>query len=223
MGKTNKGWEDCSEENKSQLHLSLQKRSCSGLVPNIITGGETGSGAIALQKLDPPTEVKREIIIDCSGTGTKPPGEKRRSTFSRAGLEKPPPPAFSMLFLKAALPTSSCVCSAETHPSRIIHLDLITEELMGKRGQAARTMKRNSIRRWNCVPIFSSCLPIPGSFSFHSGASVGDVLVLHALRAHLYPQPPRPLHPLRNVALPNLLSVHQIQNALAQVYQTCAG
>lgn len=98
MGKTNKGWEDCSEGNTSQLHLSLQKRSCSGLVPNIITGGETGSGAIALQKLNPPTEVKREIIIDCSGTGTKPWREKRRSTFSGSGLEKPSPPAFSMLF-----------------------------------------------------------------------------------------------------------------------------
>lgn len=185
MGKTNKGWEDCSEGNTSQLHLSLQKRSCSGLVPNIITGGETRSGAIALQKLNPPTEVKREIIIDCTGTGAKPWREKRRSTFSGAGLEKPSPPAFSAFFLKAALPASSCVCSVKTHPSRVIHLDLVTEELIGKRGQAVRTMKRNSIHKWNYIPIFSICLPIPGSFSVHSGASIGDVLAQHALRAHL--------------------------------------
>lgn len=85
MGKTNQCWEDCSEGNTSQLHLSLQKRSCSGLVPNI-TGGETGSGAIALQKLNPPTEVKREIIIDCSETGTKPWRVKRGSAISEAGL-----------------------------------------------------------------------------------------------------------------------------------------
>lgn len=127
-------------------------------MPNIITGGETRSGAIALQKLNPSTEVKGEIIIDCSGAGAKPQREKGRSTFSGSGLEKPSPPAFSMLLLKAALPSSSCVCSVETHPSRVIHLDLITEELMGRRGQVVGTVKRNSIRRWNCIPIFS-CLP----------------------------------------------------------------
>jgi len=223
MERTSKGWEGCSEENTSRLSLSLQKRSCSGLVPNTITGGEIGSGAIVLQKLNPPTQVKRKIIIDCSGTGTKPQREKGRSTFGKAGLEKPSPPAFSMLLFKAVLPASSCVCSVETHPSRVIHLDLITEELMGKRGQSVRTMKRNSIHRWNCIPIFSICLPIPRSFSFYSGAHVGDVLAQRALCAHLYSQPPHPLHPLHHVALPNLLPVHQIQNASAQEYQTCAG
>jgi len=84
MGKTNKGWEDYSEGNTNQMYLSLQKRSCPGLVPNIIVG-ETGSGAIALQKLDPPTEIKREIIVDCHGTETKSLRKKGRSTFSRAG------------------------------------------------------------------------------------------------------------------------------------------
>lgn len=54
MGEKYKGWEDCPEGNISQLHLRLQKRSCSGLVPNI-TGEETRSVAIAFQKLSPPT------------------------------------------------------------------------------------------------------------------------------------------------------------------------
>lgn len=166
MGKTNKGWEDWSEGNTSQLHLSLQKRSCSGLVPSIITGGETGSGAIALQKLGPLAEIKREIIIDCSRTAAKPWREKRRSIFSRAGLGKPSPHAFSALFLKAALPASSRVCSVETHPFRVIHLDLVTEELMGKRGRVVRTVKRNRIHRWNYISILSICLPIHGSFCF---------------------------------------------------------
>lgn len=119
MGKTNKGWEDCSEGNTNQMHLSLQKRSSPGLVPNIITGGETGSGAIALQKLNPPCEFKREIIIDCTGTGMKPWRETGRSTFNRAGLEKSSPPAFFILSLKGMLPTNSCVCSFRTYPSRV--------------------------------------------------------------------------------------------------------
>lgn len=104
-----------------------------------------------------------------------------------------------MLFLQAALPASSCVCSAKTHPSRVIHLDLLTEKLMGKRGQAVRTMKRNSICRWDCIPLFSICLLVPGSFSFHSGASAGGVLAQHTWHAHLYPLSPRPLHPLPSV------------------------
>lgn len=86
MWKTKQSWEDCSEGNTSQLHLRLQKRSCSGSVPNI-TGGETGSGAIALQKLNPPTEVKRGTIVDCSGTGTKPWRVKRRSAVSGAAYK----------------------------------------------------------------------------------------------------------------------------------------
>lgn len=116
MWKTKQSWEDCSEGNTSQLHLRLQKRSCSGSVPNI-TGGETGSGAIALQKLNPPTEVKRETIVDCSGTRTKPWRVKRRSAVSGAAYKSHYLLLSPCCFSKQSFPPAAVFAlSRLTHP-----------------------------------------------------------------------------------------------------------
>lgn len=160
--------------------------------------------------------LKKEIIIDCSGTVTKPWREKMRSTFFRAGVEKPP--VFSTLCLQAALSTSSCVCSVETHPSRVIHLHPVSEELMGKRGQAVRAMKRNSYPQ---MELHSCVFHLPSN-TWVFQHSFRSQCWWCSLRAHLYPLFSPPFHPLHHVALPNLISVHQIQNTSAQEYQTCA-